>query len=294
MLRSTRANLILLLITAIWGMTFPLVQMAVQIVSPAFLVLIRFALAAILFIPFIIYCKWRDYRLIFWAGLFIGIFSGASYLFQAIGLLTIPASRSAFITSLAVVLVPLFMPFFKLGHPRMLDYVAAVLCLVGIYILSGASFHTLSRGDAWTFLGAVTYSLALLGIQVYSAKYPTQVKLLAFYQILFTIPLAAAWLPPLAWSALLHTKVWIPILYCTVLATCVVFYLQMRYQKDTTPTKAVLIFTLEPVFATFFAYLLQHEVVTRDIFMGGAIIIISTILTDVDVYLKTRRGKKNV
>ncbi|MCC2667398.1 MAG: transporter, drug/metabolite exporter family, partial [Gammaproteobacteria bacterium] len=163
---------------------------------------------------------------------------------------------------------------------RLLDFICAAFCLLGIYILTGADLHHLVMGDAWTFLAAVCYALAILFIQKYSQELEKEVNLIAFYQIFFTIPLALAMSGKFTWPVLFNPHVIAAILFCALVATCVVFYLQLNYQKHTTATKAALIYALEPVFAVFFAYFIEGEHPVFFTLLGGAIIMGSILLSD--------------
>ena len=68
--------------------------------------------------------------------------------------------------------------------------------------------------------------------------------------------------------------------YCCALATILVLYLQIRFQKDTTATSAALIFSLEPVFASVIAYAFNNEALTSRMVLGGVLILFSIIIPE--------------
>ena len=98
-----RYPLILLLVTVVWGMTFPVLKVATGVLSGVEITTLRFCIAALCMLPFvrgISLAAWRDG---FWLGA-LALFSMAA---QAYGLQFIASNRSAFLTSLNVLMVPL-------------------------------------------------------------------------------------------------------------------------------------------------------------------------------------------
>lgn len=277
---STKANGILLLVTIIWGMTFPLMHQAVSVIPAADFVFFRFALAAIPFIPCLFRSAWSEHKTIFFPAFIIGALFNLSYMTQTIGLVTISAARSAFIAGLSVVFVPLLMPFFRMGTPNITDFIGAFLSLIGVYILTGADLHGIGMGDLLSIFSAFIYAVGLLFVQHFSAR-THKPALFAFYQIFFPLPFAFCFFSKTNWELFFHPSVLMALLFTGFLATSFVFYLQMRYQGDTTPTKAALIYALEPFFAALFAYLIEREAITYWTIGGGALILVSILLQDI-------------
>lgn len=271
------ANLYILLVTIFFGLTFPLIKEAIAYVDPSSFVFVRFLLSALVLLPFILrsFSPWSHTVLA--AGLALGLLNCGTYIFQTIGLQTIDASRSAFITSTCVVMVPLFLPLFGLGFPKKIDCIGALLSLLGVYIITGAHFSGLKSGDFWTLACAATYALSVVCIQWVTPKIK-HYSLLTFYQIVFTVPVAFIASSDNHFTGLLHPQVMIALLFCGVFATSLALYLVMKYQQHTTATQAALIYALEPVFASFFAYFINKEMIGLGTIMGGGLILISVIL----------------
>lgn len=273
-------NLILVVVTAMWGLTFPLIENAVSLVSPGFFVAIRMLIALLSVLP-LLFFYWRETtKFLLWGSLALGLLNTATYIFQSEGLLTIPSSRSAFITGINVVLVPILMPLFGLGRPDRIAMVSVLICLAGLYILTGHNLQGLSIGDLWTFGCAVTYALFVIIMQIMSARVKNH-SLLCFYQILFSIPLALPFVGPMNFSAIMQGPVVMALIFCSLFATSLAIYLQARVQQYTTATNTALIFTLEPVFATIFAYYINGAAITLDTIIGGILIIFSILLREI-------------
>jgi len=272
-----KANIYLVLVTVMWGLTFPLIREAVSYIHASTFVFIRFGLAAICFLPFA-YANFRkSSKALLIAGLALGVLNSGIYIFQTTGLETISASRSAFITGSNVLFVPFLLPLFQLGRPRKIDIISALICLLGLYILTGSNLHGISRGDLWTLASALCYAVSVVFVQWVSPRLKGY-SLLTFYQILFAVPIAAIISAGNGFSGIFHIKVLIAVLFCSIVATIIGLYLQMKYQQYTTATRAALIFSLEPVFASIFAYFINGDPITSHMLLGGGVVLLSIII----------------
>jgi drug/metabolite transporter (DMT)-like permease len=274
---TRKAHAYLILVTAIWGATFPFIRNAVAHVDPFLFVGIRFLLGALLLAPLLwTSLKIRSSKLLI-GTIVLGLLNGIAYVAQTIGLQTVPSSRAAFITGLSVVLVPLFTPFFKLGKPNTVDLICSLICLAGLYILTGANFNAVTHGDWWVLLGAVFFACSISYLQSLSLHINNH-KAIAFYQVLFTVPLPLLFTFHANYSALFYPSTIIGILFCALAATSLAFFLQAKYQPLTTAPKAALIYSLEPVFASVFGLLINGEPITRAVVFGGILILLSLML----------------
>ena len=273
----------------IWGLTFPLIHSAIANIPPTIFVLLRFGLATLCILPFLKKSRQDFSRYMIYAGLILGLVNIGIFLFQTIGLQTVAGPRTAFITSLSVVMVPFLSPLLGLGKPKLCDYAAALLCMLGIYYLTGASLTDFSTGDAWIFGCAIATALSIVIIQKVSGKIE-HASNFAFLQIAFTvfwvlptlvIPLPASF----SFSASLSQPIVLgALMFCAFIATVLAFFLQVKYQQYITAFKAALILALEPVFATLFAALFFGAHITLPIIIGGSLVVLSTLLSDVYKY----------
>src|SRR3954468_13719925 len=113
MRRALKAHALLVLVTFVWGATFVVIKNAVeQDASPLAFNFVRMTVAALalaaIFFPHIS----RINRKTFVSGALAGVFLWLGYEFQTTGLRLTTASKSAFITGLSVILVPLFLMLF--------------------------------------------------------------------------------------------------------------------------------------------------------------------------------------
>lgn len=278
---STKKALIaLFIVTLIWGLTFPLIRLSVQHISPLSFVFFRFLFAVCVLFPFIYKeLNQTSYSLLI-SALLLGLFNFLSYSSQSIGLKYIPANESAFITATAVIFVPALMQIFKIGTPNIIDYGCSLLCILGLFILTGASIHQISFGELMTVGTALSFAIYIILMERITLKKPNY-KLLTFYQILFITLFSSPFADMHPSQIFTSSSVIISILFCSILATVLVLYLQTKYQQYVAATKVALIFCVEPVFASFFAFLINGEPITSEILIGGAIILASICLPDV-------------
>jgi drug/metabolite transporter (DMT)-like permease len=274
---STKANCYLFFISALWGATFPLVHNAVAHINPNLFVGARFLLGALLLIPLVKFSLKATNKQLLLHSILLGTISSGAYLTQTIGLQTIASGRAAFITGSSVVLVPLLTPLFKLGKLSLLDILYSIICLAGLYILTGTNLHGLSTGDLWVLTCAILFAISISYLQYVAIKFKNH-QALAFYMILFTAPLPLAFSFGTDFKTLFNSSTLIGLLFCAIAATSVALYLQTKYQPYTTAAKAALIYSLEPVFACVFAFFINHEDITPAMVIGGSIILLSLML----------------
>lgn len=288
MISSNRANFFLLLVTIIWGGTFPLIRDAVVNNSPELFIFLRFSLGALLLLPLVIKRLRYTTKAVFIGGIILAFFNMTAYLTQTIGLQTTSSANSAFITALNVVMVPLLLPLFGLGKSSRIDLLAALICLLGVFMLTGHALNQLTMGDAWTFICAIFVALTIVTLKK-MGQYTHEYAVLAFYQVLFSAIFSMIFLPWQDLSINWHRNFIIGVLYCAVLATSVVFYWQTKYQQFTTAQKAAMIFSLEPVFASVFAFAFNNEPLSLNAIIGGIVILGGILLTELHpLRLKSR------
>lgn len=280
--RELKAYLILLTVPVMWGITFPLMHQIVANYAPSLFVFWRFILAALIMSPLFISAiirrkfRWGDVRY----GLILGILNSGSFILQAMSLKYMDSSRAAFLTGINVVIVPFLLPLFKMGRPRMIEIVAALFCLWGIYLISGAGLHGgFGRGELLVILSALCIALGIIFAEK-SSLVSHNLKLLTFYQILFTSLIPGFILAPHNITFPESHLFWWSIVYCAIIATVIPFFLQIKYQRVIGSNKAAIIFSLESVTATFFAYWMG-EPISSSVLFGGFVILFSTVMTDV-------------
>lgn len=282
---STKAECYLVLVSAIFGMTFPLLHTALKLITPSQFVFYRFLLSTLFLFPFIQkeFIK-TDVFILFGASVF-ALLNCAAYLFQTIGLETTNASRGAFITGLSVLFVPFFSPFFNLSKPRTIDFLRGAFCLFGLYFLTGSDLDLITSGDFFLLLSAIFFSLIIILVQCLTKRIKDYL-LLTFYQIFFTVIIISPFIKVEHSYSNWTGEIWTAILFCSFFATVLSLFIQIRVQQYTTATKSAVIFTLEPVFAYIFNWILNGENLLSWQIFGGVLILVSIVLPDLTSYAR--------
>jgi drug/metabolite transporter (DMT)-like permease len=277
---KTRAEGVLLMLTMIWGSTFAAGKIILREMSPLQVTALRFALASVIIA--ILYRRsifsLRLNQIV--KGVVLGFFLFFGFILQTIGLTLTTASKSAFITSLMVVVVPFLQVIIERRLPRLGNVLGVLIVSVGLWFLTAPSGSTFNVGDALTLACAVLFGIYIVYLDSISHEMTT--PQLTFIQVATNAVLASAGIALFdKIPARASTQVWIALAYLTVFATVLTTLGQTRFQKDTTPTRAVVIFTIEPVFAAVFASLLLGEEIGLLGATGGALILLGVLVSEI-------------
>ncbi len=272
---ARRAEAALLVVTLCWGVTFPLIKGALGYTGPLTFVALRFPLALVMMWPLLRFRIPARSTLI--PGGLLGFLLAGSLYAQTLGLVTTTPTRSAFITGLSVILIPILYPVFTRRLPGRWPVAGAATATVGLFLLTGPGSGGVARGDLITLGCAVGFAIYIILIEVLTRRHPFRDLVLVQFLILAVVfaPAALAAGEPLRWG---------PALAWGLAVTGPVFaftnYLQNRFQRDTTATRAGVIFTAEPVFASFFSFLILGETLTAVQWLGGGFIVAGILVAE--------------
>ena len=269
------AQILLIFITIIWGATFIMVKDALNDAGPFAFGTIRFSLAGILTILILNKNILNLSKIELQAGLIAGFFLFGGYAFQNFGLLHTSASKSAFITSVSVLLVPVILYIFKIQKIKPKIWIAVLLATLGLYILLNPVGGDMNIGDILTFGCALCFAIHIIFQDYYIKK---NVRVLHFFliqtctvsilscinSILFE-PVFAIWSPRLI-NAILITG---------IAGTFIAILVMIWAQKILNPSQTAIIFTLEPVFAALFAFIFAGEILGIGGYIGGTLIVLA-------------------
>ncbi|MBB6062025.1 drug/metabolite transporter (DMT)-like permease [Thermosipho japonicus] len=236
----------LLLVTLIWGLTFPIQKMVLVDISPFAYNAIRFWIATLL--SFFVFGKGNKY------GLILGVVLGVSYAAQTWGLTLTTSSKSGFITAFYIVLIPIFSYFIEKEKPTKVQIFSFLIAMIGEYLLSGG-INSINFGDVLTFFCAILYALHVVLVTEFSKKSPE--KDLLTSQFLMVAVLNSLFGLNQSWK--IDVKIFSVALFTAIFATIYALIAQAKYQKVVGSNTSALIFVGEPVFATIFSIILLSE-----------------------------------
>lgn len=286
--RPAAAELGLVFITILWGSSFVVVKDTTETVSTAYMIAIRFGIAAIFLFGFF----WKRLKKITpkyleW-GLFLGLQDFAAFEFQTEGIKYTTAGKNAFLTAVYCVIVPFLYWAVRKKRPSPVQISSAFLCIVGVGMLSLQEGFSMNVGDLLSLTGGFVFAVQIITISILTEKYDP--ILLCVLQTAttaaFALPLAIATEPvPLG----LPFSSVASLLYLAVFITMLTTVLQTVCQKYTPPAKASLIMSLESVFGSICGIIFLHEPLTIKIFSGFVLIFTSILLSERNPQLSRRK-----
>ena len=272
------ALLVLLLVTAVWGVTFVQVKDAVAVYPFFAFLALRFAIAGgTLAVPGAARLR-RLGRAGALSGILAGALLGAGYALQTAGLERTTVSSTGFITGLYVVLTPLLaLAVFRTRAGRGV-WLGVLLATAGLALLAGIHRGSL-LGDLLVLAGAAVYSLQIVLMERYAPRYDavafTLVEMLTAFGGLLAIALALRDLPfPHGWT------VWGALLVTGVFASALAFLAQTWAQRRTTATRTALAFSMEPVWAGLFGFTLAGDRLGATAWIGCAAIMAGIVAAE--------------
>lgn len=299
-----RAYLLMLFVVAVWGSTFVLIKGALVDATPAAFNLVRMTLA-FLVLAGAYHASWRGIRR--WqiaSGALVGLCLAVGYQFQTTGLARTTPSKSAFITGLVVVLVPLFSAIPGLRTPgarapRWNSFLGATLAFAGILFLTAPAaadsrksttaidflagllpnLSSINVGDLLTFGCAIGFAFHCIALSHVSPRIryrPLAILQVGFCAVFMAISLPFIEHPHIAWTPRLA----IAIAIAAVLATAAAFSIQSWAQSVLPPTHTALLLTLEPVFAWITSFLFMGERLGMRPACGALLILAGIALTE--------------
>jgi drug/metabolite transporter (DMT)-like permease len=279
MSQQFRGILALLVVTLVWGTTFPAMKALTAHFSPAAIVFVRFALGALLLAPFLL----RGTRADLGGGALLGLLLFVCYVFQVEGLALTSSNRNAFITGMNVLVVPLLGVL--LGRlPERRIVVALVLSVAGLAALcwDGGAW---SLGDSLALAGAFSFGLYIKMLELHAQR-ATRLLTLTAAQVASVAACSGLWLlaqggagpgQPFKFEQLgphLYNFV-----YLGTVCTAAIIALQTWGQKRASANEAAVIYAFEPAAAAFFAFFWLGESMTMRGWAGAALLISGMIVS---------------
>jgi drug/metabolite transporter (DMT)-like permease len=269
----------LLLIAAIWGTTFSLLRESVQVLHPVELMALRFTIATALLAALYAPRLARMRRLWIRDGLVTGAALAVGYLTQVMGLVTISASRSAFLTGTYIPITPFAAYFIVRSRPGFGEGLGVALAFGGLALFSADAGFSLGAGDLWTLGCAASFAVQIVLTNVAARRSdPIAVTL-----VQLALSAAVAWILVAArggFHARWESIPWGVIVYLSVIATALVLVLQTWVLGQTRPVRAALIFSTEPIFAAGFAAAFFAERMSARELSGAALILAGVVFSE--------------
>lgn len=274
-----RAELFLALATLGWGMNYPLMKMALQLESGIWVLAARFSLSFVVMLPFLwLYRRYINAKSIK-IGIVLGLIILPSVELMNWGLHYTSSANAGFIFALCIIWVPILNAYLNKTRISRQIKLSMTLGLIGLMVIANVFQLQVNFGDGLILICSFLYAIYVLVLDRYGQECSgmvmtvTQLGVLSLGCTVFY----------LLTKPEIHIINWSWSLVLIILASCLVSstfatWAQTRYQADTTPDRATLIFNLEPIFATLFAAWWLNEKIGWNIIIGGSFILAAILL----------------
>lgn len=278
-----RSSLLLFMTAVIWGVAFVAQSAGMDYVGPFTFNAVRSLIGSVVLIPCIFLLnrgkpvnKTQSRRDLVIGGMLCGIFLAAASSFQQFGILYTSVGKAGFITALYILLVPLLgMIFGKRVSGKV--WLAVGIAVVGMYLLCVTEGFTIAFGDMLVMAGALLFAVHILVIDHFSPRVDgVMLSCIQFFTcgVLCSVGMMIFEQPSL--SQILNA--WLPILYAGVMSCGVAYTCQIIGQRDTDPTIASLILSMESVVSVLAGWLLLHQSLSLRELAGCALVFCAIIL----------------
>ena len=281
----------LLLVTFFWGVTFPVVKVALGYIGPGPFLALRFLAATIMMAFFVRRGKGFLSPTNIKHGMVAGFLLFIGYYFQTVGLEYTSAAASGIITGAYVVILPLMSYLYLKTKVSRVDLFSSIIAFGGLILMSLGSLSNLGTelGDLLTLICAVGYALQIAYVSKHSRNINSST--FTFYQIA-AVTIFSTISIPFTPGGLGSVNLYVAfaIIFTAIFGSVFGYYVSTVALIYVEPTAAGIIFVAEPIFAAVAAVVLAHEHLGIYVILGGAVMIMAMFLTSLDKYLKGRRG----
>jgi drug/metabolite transporter (DMT)-like permease len=242
----------------LYGVTFSIVQDALDKTTPMGFNLMRFAVGAAVLAPFALRRAWQGpqlrttdtFRTFLVGGGSLGVIAAFAYLTQNVGLQHTSTSSSAFITGLFAVFTPIVEAIVYRRFPRRGIVMAVIISMVGLFLLTGAEL-SISYGDAITLVTAALFGCWYVRTGVLANRFDivglTTVQLAVV--ALVSIPIVAV-----DGLGTIDAEVVATVIFTGIGCSAVAFSLSAWAQRTIDASRASILNLLEPVVAGIVGY----------------------------------------
>lgn len=276
-------ELVLIIVCFFWGITFVVVQNAIEDLPPYSFLTIRFFIASLLL--------WLINKLFFkeniWDlaaiknGLLVGFFLFLGFALQTFSLLYTTSGKSGFFTGMNVAFVP-FVALLLFRHRIKIPSLIGVICsVIGLYFLSG-SIVGMNTGDILAIGCAAAFAIQITLTGQFTNKVGTYTFVIwQLVTVTFCSGILSLFFENIQPTVFLKPIVWTAILITSALATVFAYVAQTIVQKKISSARVAVIFTLEPVFAAVTDYYTNGITLTTTELLGCCIIIFGILLAEI-------------
>lgn len=281
---------LLLLVTFFWGVTFPVIKVALEYIGPGPFLALRFLAATLMMAVLLRRGKGLLNPVNIKHGLIAGFLLFLGYYFQTVGLQYTSAAASGIITGAYVVLLPIISYLYLKTKVSVMDVAASLLAFGGLALMSLGSLNNLGTelGDILTIICALAYAIQIAYVSKYSRGIDSST--FTFYQIAAVTVFSAISIPFTPGGiGTINNYVIFALIFTAIFGSVFGYYVSTVALIYVEPTAAGIIFVGEPIFAAIAAVVFAHERLGIFVVLGGAVMIFAMFMTSYDKYRQNRK-----
>ena len=274
-----KGNIIMALVAIAWGTGFPSMKYLLTNIPPITLIAIRFLLAAIALLLLFPKALFRLSKKELIKGIVLGLVLTLAFGLFISGLKYTSASRVGFIVATSIIWVPILEYILFKKPYAAITWLLMLICLIGLFLITGASFHQLNIGDLLTLLGTLALSSQIILVDKFSPMKNPAIVTIQFMVISFVTLLIVL----ITHQPIFPHHISIPLVlnlaYISSVVTAIAFWAQTRYQSLISPSRATFLFLLEPIVSMLFAFWFLNELISLSEILGAFIILLGLTLS---------------
>lgn len=294
---SLRSSLLLFLTAVIWGVAFVAQSAGMEYVGPFTFNAVRSVIGGIVLIPCIFILNRgkqnrqpsrQGRRDLIRGGICCGIFLAAASSFQQFGIQHTSVGKAGFITALYILLVPLLGLLFGKRVSRRV-WIAVAIAVLGMYLLCVNEGFSIAFGDLLVMVCALLFAVHILVVDYFSPRADgVQLSCIQFFTCGLICAVGMFLFEKPSFQQILTA--WMPVLYAGVMSCGVAYTFQIIGQRDTDPTVASLILSLESVVSVLAGWLLLHQALSLRELGGCALVFCAIVLAQLPEKIDNRKS----
>jgi drug/metabolite transporter (DMT)-like permease len=288
-MRRFKAEFIMILIVALWGLSFSLTKPILNNIGIFNFMALRFLIGgSVLFTVLFLMGNVKITREQLVGGVITGGVLFLAFTLHTIGLKYTTVAKNAFIVGSSVVFVPFIGTYVKKEKQSKLIWTGTFLSILGLGLVTlEGSQGGVNFGDLMTLAGSVILAYYIILVEEYVKKYDAkiiaaiQVSVVGVLGLILSLIIEKPTIS-LSWEA------WKAMLFLGIVCTALAYLLANVTQKYIPASNMALIYTLEPIFASLFGWVFLSEVIGIQTLIGAMIILISVAIPNIGVLINKR------
>ncbi len=292
-MKAWKAELLLFFVTFVWGGTFIFTKIGLNDTSPELYVAIRFSIALI--IALLIFGKHLIgiKKTILIQGLILGLIFGGGFILQTEGLKLTTVTKSAFITGMSVVFTPFVFKLISKRRIQLWPKIGVIIAFLGLWLFTNPHIDSINTGDFITLISTIFWAFYIVlmdfftkGKEIFNET--VQLVIMQFIGAASVAFISHLFLYQGSFNVNFSPNLLISFAYNGIIASFILTFLHTGFQRYTTPVKAALIFSLEPIVATIAAVLALNEIINGREYLGALIVFIGVMVSETGEFVQKK------